>query len=329
MKKLTCIVIIVMVAFTVLAGGNAERPYSVVMGSSSLGGTWYPTAARMAGVAMEYEGLIITVQSSGGGAENVRLMSQDQYQMGLVEPNIANYAYRAEKVFEGDKPHLNLTFVTNLYPNPFAAVVHKEGPIKTMHDYNPETNGGKKYGFAPGTPGSGDEFCWIEIFSVYGVTKDNIKWVPSSHNERVSSFKDRILDGVGYATAHPSGSIIEASALNPIRILEISGKERDEIIKRFPWYAPSVIPAEFYNGVEKDVQTIYLGGFVLANADVPADFIYKYLTAVFGKGLKSIHAISPATKDITLENALGGNESFSVPLHPGAERFFKEKGLIK
>ena len=332
MKKIVLlfVVLCVLTGFA-FAGGTGEKgpTNAIVMGSSSLGGTWYPTAARMAAVAMKYEGLTITVQASGGGTENVRLMRQNQYQMGLCEPNIANYAYRGEAFFKEDGKYDNVTFVTNLYPNAACVVVMKNGPVKTMFDYNSDKNGGKKYGFSPGSPGSGDEYCWIEIFSIYGIDKSNINWRPLSHNERVMAFKDRLLEGIGYTTAQPSGSIIEASAQTPIRILEISGKERDEIIKKFPWYAPYVIKPGMYNGVDQDVQSIYIGGFVIANKDVPEEIIYKYLNANYGKGLKEVQDVAAATKEITLANSIGGNESKSLPFHAGAEKFYKEKGLLK
>lgn len=333
MKRLLLILLIyTSLCSFVFATGQGEKnetKSSVIMGSSSLGGTWYPTAARMAGVAMKYEGLTITVQASGGGTENVRLMRQNQYQMGLCEPNIANYAYKGEDVFEKDGRYENITFITNLYPNVIAAVVMKDGPINTMEDYDVNLNGGKKYGFSPGSPGSGDEGNWEEIFSCYNIKRENLNWQPLSHNERVMAFKDRILHGIGYATAQPSGSIIEASAQTPIRILEIKGEKRDKIIKDFPWYAPAIVPAGMYRGIDTDVETIYIGGFVIANKDVPEEFIYKYLNAVYGKGLKEVQEVAAATKDIKLENALGGNESGALPFHKGAERFYKEKGILK
>ena len=331
MKRILLLLIILCVSsgFLFATGGGEKNTKAIVMGSSSIGGTWYPTAARMAVVGMIHEGLSITVQASGGGTENARLMRQNQYQMGLCEPNIANYAYRGEAIFKADGKYDNITFVTNLYPNAACVVVHKSGPIKTMYDYNADVNGGKKYGFSPGSPGSGDEYCWEEIFSGYGINKTNINWRPLSHNERVMAFKDRILEGIGYTTAQPSGSIIEASAQNPIRLLEISGKERDEIIKNFPWYAPYLIKGGQYNGQDEDVQSIYIGGFVIANKDVPADIIYKYLNAVYGKGLKDVQNVAEATKEITLANSIGGNEAGSIPFHAGAEKFYKEKGILK
>jgi uncharacterized protein len=332
MKRLLLLLLMIMVAGFVFAEGQGEgsgKRYAAIMGSSSLGGTWYPTACRIAGVAMKYEDATVTVQSSGGGVENSRLMRQDQYQMGLSEPNIANYAYRGEQMFKDDGPNENITYVSNLYPNAVCAVVKKNGSVKTMDDYNFETNGGKKYGFAPGSAGSGDEYCWMEIFSVYGAGPENMTWKPLSHNERVMAFKDRILEGIGYQTAQPSGSITEASAMMPVTILEIKGKERDEIIKQFPWYGPYVIPAGMYNGVDKDVETIYLGGFIIANKDVPEDFIYRYLKAMYGEGLEEVQNVASATKAIKIENALGGNESYALPLHAGAAKYYKEVGLIK
>ena len=332
MKKLLVVLLMTTLVGFVFAEGQGEKGgkrFAAIMGSSSLGGTWYPTACRIAGVAMKYEDLTVTVQSSGGGVENIRLMGQNQYQMGLSEPNIANYAYRGEQMFKDAGQQKNITYVSNLYPNAVCAVVHKNGDIKTMFDYNMDKNGGNQYGFAPGSAGSGDEFCWMEIFSVYGAGPENMIWKPLSHNERVMAFKDRILEGIGYQTAQPSGSITEASAQMPIRILEIKGRERDEIIKQFPWYAPYVIPGGMYNGQDEAVETIYLGGFIIANNDVPEDFIYKYLKAMYGQGLEEVQNVASATKEITLENALGGNEAYSLPLHAGAEKFYREAGLIK
>ena len=332
MKKLLVLLLMIAVTGFVFASGEGEsggKRYAAIMGSSSLGGTWYPTACRIAGVSMKYEDLTVTVQSSGGGVENCRLMRQGQYQMGLSEPNIANYAYRGEQMFKEDGKYENITYVSNLYPNAVCAVVRKDGDVKTMYDYDTAKNGGNVYGFAPGSAGSGDEFCWMEIFSVYGAGPENMTWKPLSHNERVMAFKDRILDGIGYQTAQPSGSITEASAQMPISILEIKGREREEIIEKFPWYGPYVIPAGMYNGQDEAVETIYLGGFIIANNDVPEDFIYKYLKAMYGEGLDEVQNVASATKAITLENALGGNESFALPLHAGAVKFYKEKGLIQ
>jgi hypothetical protein len=315
-------------AFAAGQGEAGGKKYSAIMGSSSLGGSWYPMASRLAGVAMKYGDIVVTVQSSGGGTENVRLMKQGQYNMGLCEPNAANYAYQGIKMFEKEGKFDNLTFLFNLYPLPLTAVVHKDGPIYSLGDFD-SSKSGKNYGFSPGSPGSGDEISWLEVFEAYGVKKSDTNWKPLSHNERVMAFKDRILECVAFETAQPSGAIIELSAQNPIRIIEIKGAEREKILKALPFYGKYTLTAGMYNGQDTAVETIFLGGFALANKDVPEDFIYKYISAIFGPGMAEVQSVFPVAKEVNLKNALVGNESQTIPIHPGAMKFYKEKGLIK
>ena len=193
------------------------------------------------------------------------------------------------------------------------------------------TNGGRRFGFSPGSPGSGDEFAWLDVFAVYGITRDMMNWRPLSHNERVMAFKDRILDSVGFQTASPSGAIIELSAQNPIRILPIYGAMRDKIFATLPWYDRFVLPGGLYNGQDDPVETISHSGFALANADVPEYFIYRFVLSIFGPGMAEIQNIFPAARDMNHENALRGNtfETGVIPFHPGAIRAFKELGIIK
>lgn len=332
MKKVLVIVFLIMAVVCTQSFAKAageEKEYRCVFGSSGLGGTWHATACKMSSVAQKYEGLTIIVQTTGGGAENVRLMSQNQAQMGLVEPNIAAYAYRGTGMFNGEA-HPEQRMVNDLYPNVACAVVRKDSDIKSLYDFDSTRNGGKKYGFSPGCPGSGDEYCWIEMLSCFDVTPEELLWKPSTHQERVTAFQDRILECIGYTTCQPSGSILEASAQIPIRIIEIKGEEREKVCKTFPWYAPIKIKAGLYNGQDEEVETIYIGGYVNAREDVPEEFIYKFLSAVFGPGMEEVQSVTAGTKDIKLENALGANKNQSVlPFHDGAIRFYKEKGMIK
>jgi hypothetical protein len=255
-------------------------------------------------------------------------MAQNEAQMGLAEPSIASYAYNATNIFEGD-PHKDIRFITDLYPNALCAMVMKSGDIKTFEDL--KSNGGKKKGFCFGSPGSGDELVWIEALSGFGITKDMLDWRPLSHSERVTAFKDRQLECLGFATAQPSGSIMEASAQTPIRLLAIGGKDREKILKDYPWYDPYTIKAGMYNGVDEPVETISIGGYVIVNQDIPEEFVYKVLKAMYSpEGLAQVQGVSAGTKSVSLETALGGNKDGKIlPFHPGAIKFYKEMGMIK
>ncbi|MCL2793186.1 MAG: TAXI family TRAP transporter solute-binding subunit [Spirochaetaceae bacterium] len=332
MKKLFLFLLIAAMLTTFACdGAGRERPFTAIMGSSSLGGSWYPFAARMAGVAMRHGNVIVTVQASGGGAENVRLMRQGQYDMGLCEPNVAIHAYWGTGPFERDGRYDHLRFLFNMYPLPITAIVHRDGPIRSMADFNPAISG-RRFSFSPGSPGSGDEFAWLEIFEAgWGVTRDMVVWRPLSHNERVMAFKDRILDSVGFQTAQPSGAIIELSAQNPIRILPIDGDVRDRIMRELLWVDRYTLPGGMYNGQDTPVETIFIGGFVLANYYVPDDFVYSYMAAIFGPGLEDVQSVFPVAREFGLDQSMRGNpygNPASITYHPGAIRFFRGVGLI-
>ncbi len=300
--------------------GSGKTKKHAIMGSSSLGGSWYPTASRIAGVVMKYTDSVVTVQSSGGGTENIRLMKQGQYQMGMAESNIMVYGFQGIRDFDGD-PYPELTFVTQLYPLIFQALVQKSTGWTTLADL-------KGKSFSPGSPGSGDVAAWEEVFDgAYGMGVDDMIWKPLSHNERSMAFKDRVLDCVGFETAVPAGAILEATAQNPGTILEIGGEARERLMKKYTWYDPWVIPAGTYNGQDKEVQTVIQGGGIIADASLNPDLIYDYVSAMYGPGLEAVQSVHSNAHYITLDTACDGRGP--VPIHAGAEKFYKEKGVYK
>jgi len=304
--------ILVLGSFVFAEGqGEAKSKKHAIMGSSSLGGSWYPTASRIAGVVMKYTDSVVTVQSSGGGTENIRLMKQGQYQMGMAESNIMVYGFQGIRDFDGD-PYPELTFVTQLYPLIFQAVVLKSHGWKNLGDL-------KGKSFSPGSPGSGDVAAWEEVFDgAFGLSPDDMIWKPLSHNERSMAFKDRVLDSVGFETAVPAGAILEATAQNPGTILSIGGKYREALMKKYTWYDPWVIPAGTYNGQDEDVETIIQGGGIIAD---------DYVSAMYGPGLEAVQSVHANAHYITLDTACDGRGP--VPIHPGAAKFYKEKGVYK
>lgn len=327
MKKIYLILIpLILLSANIYGKGDTEKSdRDLLMGSSSLGGTWYPTAAALAGEVMKHSdsNIGITVQTSGGGVENIRLMMAGTYKMALVEPNTAYYAMDGKHMFENNK-YEGLRFVANLYPNVYHGVVMKNSPYETYDDFK-----GANVRFSPGTPGSGDEYSWDELFGAYDMTRADFDWVPMSHSERAMSFKDRLLDCVGYFTACPSGSIYEASAQAPIRLLAIGEREAEDILAKYPWNFEFVIPAGTYNGQDEDVKTLAAGTFIMIDASVPDQFVYEIVKILYGVGLERIKSISSMTAMISHETALDGNRNQDLPIHSGALQYYKENRLIK
>lgn len=289
----------------------------VIWGTSGIAGSWYPTVSTIAGLVMKYTDSLITVQSTGGGTENLRLMQQGEIQMLNAEGNVYAYAYAGEKMF--DKPMPEMRFVTQLYPIVFQVAVHADSEFKTIADL-------KGHSFSPGSAGSGDEKCYEEIVAEFGLNKDIMDWRPLAHMERAMAFKDRNLDAMGFETSVPAGALLEACAQNPVRLLDIGGAERDSLMSKYSWYTPWHIPAGVYNGQDTPCETVATTSMVVAHKDVPDQLVYDVVMSIYEhlEDLEGIHAMTPYIgPDIAL---LGQGD---VPMHPGAEKAYKELGILK
>jgi len=296
--------------------------YDAVMGSSGFESSWYPTASRISGVCMKYSDTIIAVQSSGGGVENINLMRSGKYDLGITEANVMVYGYEGIKYFDG-KPYRRMRFVTNLYPVVFQMVVQKNSGINSVYDMKGKTFSPVKIDNA----NIGEESAWKEIFeAAFNVGEKEIIWHSLSDEERRMAFKALIVDAVGFETSCPSGSVLETSARMPVKILPVGGMERKNLINKYDWYKPWTIPAGTYAGQKTDVETVAVDGVIIADERVSERVVYDLISTLYGEGLDLIRSVHEMSSYINLDNALSGKGP--VPLHPGAEKFFREKGLI-
>lgn len=192
MKKiLLALTIICLVSSMSFATGKAEVATTdtkgLVMGTSGMTGSWYPVAAAISTQVKKYTDTVITVQASGGSTENIRLMKQKEYQFGMINSAINEYAWSATQSFKGEAPWKDVRFVCNLFPTALQAVAWKDSDVKSFGDLR-----GKS--IAPGSPGSGDLVQYEEVLSFYGLSISDVDWRPLSHTERVAAMKDRHLD---------------------------------------------------------------------------------------------------------------------------------------
>ncbi|MDX9800861.1 MAG: TAXI family TRAP transporter solute-binding subunit [Spirochaetia bacterium] len=297
--------------------------HNAVMGASSLESSWYPTASRISGVCMKYSDTIIAVQASGGGADNITLMKSGKYDLGITEANVMSYGYQGIKRFNGN-PYPGMRFVTNLYPVVFQAIVQKNNGINSLYDLKGKTFSPVKLDVADVT----GENTWQEIFeAAFNIRKKDINWHPLSEEEKGMAFKALLVDALGYETVCPSGAVLETSARIPVKILSVGGVERERLIGEYSWYKPWVIPAGTYTGQKSDVETVAVDVVIIADEAVSEKIVYDLVSTIYGEGLDLIRAVHEMSSYISLDNALSGKGT--VPLHPGAEKYYREKGLLK
>ena len=289
----------------------------LAIGTASTGGTWYPLGGGVANMINSHlSGYYAAAHPSGASIENVRAIAKKQDALALSMPDTAFYALNGIEAFAG-KPVKELRGLMSTYPIDIQFFTSADGDIKTIKDLK-----GKKV--AVGAPGSGTEAMARYVLNVYGMNYDDINEQFLSATETTEALKDGNID-VGIVTlGTPAPALIDLATQRDIRFLDIEPETAKKINKDFPAYFPTTVPAGTYKGQEKPHHTLSWMGIFVVHEDMDAKLAYEILQAVFDHKdeLDKIHA---KFKLIKLENAIKG---MPVPLHPGAEKFYREKGLI-
>ncbi|MBM4338362.1 MAG: TAXI family TRAP transporter solute-binding subunit [Deltaproteobacteria bacterium] len=311
---ITLFLLIVMVCV-----GQAQEK-RLVIGTASTGGTWYLLGGGVSGIINKYiKGVTSTAIPSGASIENIRAISKMKQDLALTMPDIAFYAFNGQEMFKDGKVD-DIRGLFSTYPIDIQIYVEEKSSIKSISDIK-----GKNPKVAVGPPGSGTEVMARYVLKEYGITYDDIQEQFLSHTEATAAMKDGNIE-VGIVTlGTPAPTLVELTRYKKIRFLDIEPAVGERVNKKFPAYFPRVIPSGTYPGMAKEHHTLGWMGFFIVNKDCTGDLAYEMLKAIFDHKaeLDAIHAMF---KEITLANATKG---MSIPLHPGAVRFFKERGVIK
>ena len=316
MKKAFILALITLVVFTGTA--LAAQPMQLTLATGGTAGTYYPLGGALAQVISEKSGVVsITAQSTGATGENLNLIGMGDVDLALVQNDLSHYAYSGLEIYKDNKVN-NFKAIARLYPETIHVVAHKDSGIKSLADFQ-----GKR--ISVGASGSGNEANCRQIFEFYRLSYDNIKPLFISYSETTNHFKDRQVDAFIYTTGVPNPSIMDIVTLHDALFLPIEGAIRDEIIKKYPFFAPDKIPANSYSKQTKDVETVAVQCIMIVRDDIPENIVYAMTKALF-ENLDAVSKAHAKGKEISLSKALDG---LTVPLHPGAEKYFKEVGAVK
>jgi hypothetical protein len=290
----------------------------MAIGTASTGGTWYPLGGGVAGMINKYvPGYEAAAHPSGASVENIRAVAKKQDALALSMPDTAFYAYNQMDAF-ANKPVKELRGLMATYPIDIQFFALAGGDIKTIPDLK-----GKKV--AVGAPGSGTEAMARYVLKVFGLTYEDIDEQFLSATETAEALKDGNISAGIVTLGTPAPALIDLATQRDIRFLDIAPEIADKINKEFPAYFPTTIPAGTYRGQDRPHHTLSWMGIFVVHQDMSEKLAYDILEAVFSHKdeLDKIHA---QFKSITLENAVKG---MPIPFHPGAQKFFRDKGVMK
>lgn len=315
MKKKMMIVLFVavMAAFSFCGTAFAAKTFlSIATGGTS--GTYYPIGGAIAAAVSKGSDIQATAETGNASVANVNLVAKGDIEVAFTQNDVASWGYSGKLMFK--TPLKNLRAICALYPEHVQLITTKDSNVKSIADLK-----GKRVGV--GAPGSGVEGDVRAIFQVAGLKYSDMKVDFLDFGATTSRFKDNQIDAGFVVAGFPTASVMDLATTKEITLLNFDKAFMNKLTKEHPFFVESKIPANTYRGITTDITTPAVMAMLVTRDDVPADVIYKFTKAMFDN-IADVHASHAKGKEINLKTALDG---LTVPMHPGAVRFFKEKGM--
>lgn len=316
MKRGICVVIAMVIAMGALAAAHAAD-VKLILATGGTAGTYYPFGGAMAKIwNSKIPGMNVTAQTTGASAENIRLINKKEVELALVQSDTLDFAFKGVEVFK--KKLTGMSAIAVLYPEIIQVVVRGDSPIKVFSDLK-----GMRVGV--GAPGSGTEANFRQLLDVYGMKKEDVKAHYLSFAESADQFKDKHIDAFIVTAGIPNAAIMDISTQHSIRLMELPEEIVAKLTQKYPFLSRAKVPANTYKGVTTDVNTVAVNAVLIAGNHLKEDVVYNLTKALFEyqAELASAHAKG---KELNLQSAVKG---VSIPFHPGAKRYYKEKGVMK
>lgn len=282
------------------------------------GGTFQYYASAISTLAKKNR-INVLASSSGGSIENIRLIDSGKANFAVAYSGDVMHA-RNGKMKNDPKKYENVLAVAYFYGAPAQLVVRANSGIKSAKQLV-----GKRVGV--GNAGSGAAAAAELFFTELGIW-DKIERNFLGYREAAGAFGNNQLDAFWLFVGFPNASVLEAAMQNEIDLVDVyKDAEGAGLFKKYPYFAKVVIPANTYKGVTTTTNTFQDSALWVANSKVPADTVYNLLKAVFSKeGLEYMVSVHKSAKAMSVGD---GAKGIVTPLHPGAEKFWKEMGVIK
>ena len=320
MKKSQILIIGFIAVLAVAFCQPAFAKTRVVFGGGPAGGTFQVVAngIQVYKPIKAASGFKVQAQSSGGATDNLRKTNSGRQQMSVTYSGIVYQGRNG--LLKGDtKKYEDVLAVAWLYGAPAQLVVKKGSGIKSVNDLI-----GKKVGV--GNAGSG-AFANCELLFTHMGVWDKIERNAMGYNDAAQAFGNKQLDAFWLFTAFPSGAVIMAAQTNDIDLVNLDADAKSSgFYDKYPYFAKLAVPAKTYKGVEYDAPSFQDSALWVANSKVSADAVYKMLSMIYSdEGLAHMKAQKSTFKNMSIKN---GPMGIVTPFHPGAEKFWKEKGVL-
>jgi uncharacterized protein len=295
---------------------------TINIGTGGVTGVYYPAGSgicRLFNKNRGQQGVTCAVESTEGSIANIEGLRAGEFDMVIVQSDWQYHAYQGDGPFAQAGPYRDLRAVFSLHPEPFTVVARADSGITSVADLR-----GKRVNV--GNPGSGQRATTEAVMTANGWTMADFAQaseLPS--DQQAAALAGGRVDAIVFTVGHPSGEIYDATELTSARLVPITGPAVDSLIADNPYYAEAVIPGGLYRGNDSPTPTFGVRATLVTTATTPDDVVYVVVKSVF-ENFEEFKGLHPALAQ--LDQGEMARTALTVPLHPGAERYYREAGMM-
>ena len=317
MKRLT----LALGAVAISASGAVAQQQFISIGTGGLTGVYYPTGGaicRLVNKDRKEHGIRCSAESTGGSIYNINTIRAGELEFGVAQSDWQYHAYNGTSRFEDAGPFEDLRAVFSVHPEPITILARGDSGVENITDLQ-----GKRVNI--GNPGSGTRGTWEVLEDTLGWSRDDLALaaeLPSA--ETGQALCDDRIDAYFWAVGHPSALTQETLATCDSHLVDAVSPEIDALIEERPYYRKATIPAGMY-GDNEAAETFGVGATFVTSAEVPEEVVYVVVKAVF-ENFEQFTGLHPAFANLSPEEMI--SDGLSAPLHPGAEKYYRERGWM-
>ncbi len=298
----------------------AEQQF-ISIGTGGVTGVYYPTGGaicRLVNRDRKEHGIRCAVESTGGSVYNINTIKAGELEFGVAQSDWQHHAYNGTSKF-ADNPFPGVRAMFSVHPEPFTLLVRGDSGITSFEGLK-----GKRVNV--GNPGSGQRATMEVVMDAFGMGMDDFALATEyKGSEMAKQICDDNIDAMIYTIGHPAAAIKEATTTCDVKLVSVTGAPIEKLVADNPYYRVATIPGGMYSGNDADTTTFGVGATFVTSADVSDDVAYVVAKAVLSN-LDDFRGLHPAFANLDAAQMI--KDGLSAPLHPGAERAYKELGLM-
>ena len=308
--------------FAVSGAAATAQERFITIGTGGQTGVYFvvgQSICRLVNRGSADHGLKCTAPSTGGSIANINAIAAGDMDMGVAQSDWQYHAFNGSSKFEGSQVE-GLRAVFSVHGEPFTVVARADSGVESFDDLF-----GKRVNV--GNPGSGQRATMEVVLNAMGKTDGDFSLASElKPAEQSAALGDNKVDAIVYTVGHPNGSIQEATSTVDAKIVPVTGDAIDKLVADNPFYRVATIPGGMYRGTDGDTTTFGVGATFVTSDQVPEEVVYVVAKAVM-ENIDDFRNLHPAFKNLQPAEMVA--DGLSAPLHPGAAKYYTEKGGIQ